>query len=401
MEAFTYEDYIYYRRTLKEYKGNMLSDVKDEYIYNKEEREITKPHDKIFKEILEDKEEAVKFINENLKIENTENEIKKEEIEKYNREFIGEDFRKIESDIIYKKKGENIFFLIEHQSSIDYGMAYRILKYNMAIIDSAIEKEKVRNKNYKLPVVYTFVIYTGKRKWNVEKYIEEKQEGIKGRKKEKFGKYEIIDINKYSKKELLKSKMLLPKVMLLEKAKNIEEVEEYIEEIIKGKVNEKQKDFIIRVVKYILKGKMSKEKYEEINKKLKKKESEKVMFVQIISDWVDEMLEKENILEEKEEWLEERKEELEEKKEKLEEKEEKLEEKEEKLEEKLEEKEAKIEEKETKIKQKLINKEEELRNVKIELIISALKMGMNDEYIMNTLKISKEELEKIKNETIL
>lgn len=69
----------------------------------------------------------------------------------------------MESDIIYKKKDEDIFFLIEYQSKIDYSMPYRILKYNISIMESAIDKKKIKTKEYKIPAIYTFVLYTGQR----------------------------------------------------------------------------------------------------------------------------------------------------------------------------------------------------------------------------------------------
>ena len=46
-----------------------------------------------------------------------------------------------EADVVYKLKGKNEFFLIEHQSKVDYRMPFRILKYEMAIIESAIESD--------------------------------------------------------------------------------------------------------------------------------------------------------------------------------------------------------------------------------------------------------------------
>ena len=76
-------------------------------------------------------------------------------------------------DTIYKKKEEDIFFLIEQQSEIDYSMPYRLLNYCVEIIRYAVNKKQLRNKGYKMPVVYPIVLYTGKRKWNVKKYFEE------------------------------------------------------------------------------------------------------------------------------------------------------------------------------------------------------------------------------------
>ena len=171
MKPFTYCDYIYYILNFNNKNKSIftLNDKKSEYKFVKEE--INQPHDKIFKDILDDKSEAIEFLNTNLKIKNTPNELKVIDIEKYNRKFITHDFINMESDIIYKKLDEDIFFLIEH----NYSMPYRILKYNMAIIESAIDRKKINTKDYKIPAVYSFIIYTGSKDWNVEKYITEKQ----------------------------------------------------------------------------------------------------------------------------------------------------------------------------------------------------------------------------------
>ena len=92
-----------------------------------------------------------------------------DEIEKYEKEFRTEEFRNIEADVVYKVKNKNVFILIEHQSSLDLKMAYRILRYKNAIIESAINKRKLKEKNYKIPKVIPIVLYTGKRKWQKKK----------------------------------------------------------------------------------------------------------------------------------------------------------------------------------------------------------------------------------------
>ena len=89
---------------------------------------INKKHDKLFKELLSDKKEAVKFINHYLHLN-----LLDDEIEKYEKEFRTEEFRNIEADVVYKVKNKNVFILIEHQSSLDLKMAYRILRYKNAI----------------------------------------------------------------------------------------------------------------------------------------------------------------------------------------------------------------------------------------------------------------------------
>ena len=105
---------------------NILKEDSETYNLN---THLNKKHDKLFKEILSDKKEAVKFINHYLNLCLVESDI-----EKYEKEFRTNGFYNIEADIVYKLKEKNVFILIEHQSSVDLKMAYRVLCYNNAII---------------------------------------------------------------------------------------------------------------------------------------------------------------------------------------------------------------------------------------------------------------------------
>lgn len=116
-------------------------------------------HDKIFKEILDYKKEGVKLLNKYLDLE-----IEEKDIEKYTRKFVLPELENRESDVIYKLKNEQIFFLIEHQTKVDYSMPFRMLEYSMAIMKSAITKEKMKSSKEIFPVVIPIVLYTGREK---------------------------------------------------------------------------------------------------------------------------------------------------------------------------------------------------------------------------------------------
>lgn len=135
---------------------------------------------------------------------------------------------------MYKEKGRNIIFLIEHQTKEDKKMSYRILNYQIEIM-RANEKEKGKES-----LVIGIVIYTGRRRWKAKRYIKEIQEKIEEeeevkeeRKIEKgrLGYYELIDINTYTKEELMKEESILSKVMLIEKERNTEDLLKIIKEI--------------------------------------------------------------------------------------------------------------------------------------------------------------------------
>lgn len=269
---FTYKDYIQYQNFL----NGSIKDVKEEeetYLLkkNKLKNRINNEHDKIFRKILNVKFEAADFINETL---NLKNKITENQIEKYTSSFVTSSLKNEESDVIYKLKDKNIFFLIEHQTKVDYTMPLRILDYETAIIKSAIDYEKFGQKNYKIPIVIPIVLYTGKRKWNAQTYINEIQEKFQDFEKLNFAKYNVVDINNIAEEKLLKDTNYLSKIMLLEKYRG-NELSQYLNKIvqeIKSKeeyYNSEGKEVLIILIEQMLAIKIGKEKSKEMIKILK------------------------------------------------------------------------------------------------------------------------------------
>lgn len=225
--------------------------------------------------VLDQKEEAVKFINKTLKLN-----IKKEEIEKYNSSFISKTFQNKEADIVYKIKDKNIFFLIEHQSKIDYSMPFRLLEYEVAIIRSAIDKSKIKNKSYKIPLVMPIVLYTGKQKWNANKYLEKSQEKIQCL-NIKIGNYSLVDINNYTEKELLEDNTFISKMMLIEKSKNTEEIAKTLEKII-NKTHKEDKELLKSIIEIFLEEKIGIQKSTELIRKLESESDSMLAIVDMI-----------------------------------------------------------------------------------------------------------------------
>ncbi len=273
MKEFNYQDYLKYEKLkTKEPKGALGASTKNKTYQYK----VHQPHDKIFKIVLEEKKEVVGLLNRILQIKE---KIKEEEIEKYDNEYINYMFQDSESDIVYKMKTKQIYFLIEHQSKIDYAMPKRILEYETGIISKAIVGKKMTKKDHKLPRVIPIVIYTGSRKWDVEKYIEECQEKLTKSEQIKLGSYYVLDVNDYTKEELEKDKFFLSTMMLLEKIKTEEELIEILERVIKKEKQEEKRNILRRIIKLILKERISIENQEKLLKKLKKEGNDMILEV--------------------------------------------------------------------------------------------------------------------------
>ena len=219
-------------------------------------KRIHHEHDKIMKKILSNKKEAVKFINRTV---NLQNKVTQESIEIYNKEYITDSLEIRQADVIYKLKNNNIFFLIEHQSKVDYSIPYRILEYKTEILKYNVDKERMKQKDYKMPLIIAIVLYTGKESWKVKQEFCQVQEECSTYLKEKLGIssfYILEDINKISEEELLESNNFLEKIFLLEKSKSKEDLKENFIKIIQKLKREEQE------------GKITKEDKEEFEENI-------------------------------------------------------------------------------------------------------------------------------------
>lgn len=272
MKKFAYQEYIEYQKEISK-KEEKERKEEEEYIKEITQKRVNNPHDKIFRIYLDNREEVVKIINRKLELKR---KLEKEEIEKYNSSFVNKRYENRESDVVYKKKDQKIFFLIEHQTSIDYSMPKRILEYEIEIMESNIDHKKKMKKGEKLPAIIPIVIYTGRKKWDVAKYIEECQEKLEGGKIPGLGSYYIIDINEYSKEELEEDELFFSKILLIEKARTEEELIEILTDIAKKIKDEKAKGELKRMIYYIYREKIGEEKTRELIEKLKEGESMKL-----------------------------------------------------------------------------------------------------------------------------
>ena len=247
-EKMTYRDY----KNIISNPPEFLKDAMNlAQVFSNTKTKIHHEHDKIIKKILENKKEAAEFINRAIKLYEP---IEPDDLINYNKEYITDFFEIREADVVYKFKNNNVFFLIEHQRKIDYSMPYRIFEYKSEILKSNVDREGIKQKNYKVPLIIAVVIYTGLGNWKVPQNLLQVQEQCTTYLKEQLGInsfYVLEDVNKYSNQELLESDNLLEKIFLLEKSKNEEEVKENFIKILQ-KLQEEEKQ-----------GKITKEAKEE------------------------------------------------------------------------------------------------------------------------------------------
>ena len=83
----------------------------------------------------------------------------------------------------------------------------------------------------------------------------------------------LVDINKYTREELLEEKNILSKVMLLEKSKNEAEFIENVEKILQ-KTEYKKIEKLKNIIRYKAEGIIEKDEIEELLKKVKNEKEE-------------------------------------------------------------------------------------------------------------------------------
>ena len=250
-------------------KNSEIKEDQEKYIISNIDEDlkndINNKHDKLFKDLFSKKDEVAKFLNKYLKLEVP---ITGSQLEEYKTEYVTSLYEKRETDIVYKLKDKNIFFLIEHQSTIDRSMPFRISDYSNLIIKQAIDKKKMKRADYKYPRVIPIVLYTGNIEWNASFKLEEIQETLPGY-NELNEDYKIIDINKYSKEELLSDNILISKAMIMEKCKTNEELMLNLEEVARNTLDKKiplGEYFLDVIQKYIVNSDIRKETKEIIEK---------------------------------------------------------------------------------------------------------------------------------------
>ena len=255
------DTYVEYENAIEEETQDYYLIKEDEEQYNPKSNSITSSeHDKLFKKILENREQTAKFLDMVL---GSGKDITAKNLELYNKEFITDKFEKNETDIVYKVTNLNVYIIIEHQSTADRTMPYRVRKYKTALMDSAINKKEMKKANYKFPRIIAIVLYTGKQKWENLK-LEDMQEPLKWY-KEDYDEFILVDVNNFKKEKILEGNLIITKVMLLEREENLENVIKDIE-IIMDKEKIKQdiqyKELLIVFIEYTFIN----EKYKAIRK---------------------------------------------------------------------------------------------------------------------------------------
>ena len=216
MIIYTLNDYL---KIYKIIEKNTYKLREDEEKYLIQEKNNHNKHDKIFRDILNDKKEVARIINTYIK---PKTKLSKENIEKYETRYITKTYEEKEADIVYKIKGKEIFFLIEHQTKVDKKMAYRILEYSMETIEQIYNNLNREEDRKKFLEIIDYLLEDEINKETLEelkeKIIKEGKGGIEMmHAKEVLRRDRLKAIKDGENRGVIKGKLIIAKKMLEEK----------------------------------------------------------------------------------------------------------------------------------------------------------------------------------------
>ncbi|WP_001282187.1 Rpn family recombination-promoting nuclease/putative transposase [Leptospira interrogans] len=161
--------------------------------------DMTNPHDRLIRETLQDKEDAISFFKNSLP-EKVIELLDLKRLELTQSSFISENLKEEQTDLLFQiplKSGKkaNVYLLFEHKSYLDEAVFSQLLGYISAIYKSQFKTDK------RYSVVIPFVFYHGERSWTLgnsfqDRFILSKNE------EEVFKKYipdfelELFDLSK-------------------------------------------------------------------------------------------------------------------------------------------------------------------------------------------------------------
>ncbi len=167
---------------------------------------IQNPHDKFFKESMGNTEVAKDFLANYLPVAVMEViDLASLQLEKDS--FINSSLEENFSDLLFSAEIDGkegyLYFLFEHKSYIDGGIAFQLLKYMTEIWDLKRNKEHVKE----LPVVIPLVIYHGRTEWNKSTNLGSMLNGydqlpIEAQKLVPNFEYLIYDISSYKDEDI-------------------------------------------------------------------------------------------------------------------------------------------------------------------------------------------------------
>jgi len=277
-------------------------------------------HDELFKKVMSEPVAAREFLEHYLPV-SFKNKINLDSIKIEKESFVTEDLRKRLSDVVYSvslKKNNikdsttesvnhdkaYIYVLIEHQSSSDYWIAFRLWQYMLLLCERHKDANKNKSnikqgKDNKLPLICPIVVYSNNKPYNAPRSFWELFEDSNTAKEMMGDEYLLVDLQKQSDDEIEQKKHLGMMEYMLKhiKARDILNLWQSLFEKFESSIEiDKENGYIyIKWLLWYSDAKVSEDKQVElariIAKHLKKEDQEKLMRT-IADKYIDEGVQK-------------------------------------------------------------------------------------------------------------
>jgi hypothetical protein len=199
---------------------------------------IDNKHDKGYKYLLSAKKIFIELLRTFVK-QGWVEKIDEGKVARVDKSFILQDFKGKEADLVYwvKLNDQDVIFyiLMEMQSTVDFQMPFRLLLYMVEIWRGILKDTSEgyeKTKEFRMPAIVPIILYNGYNNWTACRSFKEYLSGY-----ELFGEniidfeYILLDVNRYTKEELLKASNIISTVFLIEQKKNdIESMFEVLKE---------------------------------------------------------------------------------------------------------------------------------------------------------------------------
>ena len=127
------------------------------------------PHDALFRRVFGDPENAGSELRSVLSAEVAEH-IDLDHLEPVAASFVDDNLSQVHSDLLFRTTFDGddayLYFLVEHQSSPDDLMAFRMLRYQVRIWERHLKTEPATSGKTGIPLIVPVVLYQGRRRWN-------------------------------------------------------------------------------------------------------------------------------------------------------------------------------------------------------------------------------------------
>jgi predicted transposase/invertase (TIGR01784 family) len=214
------------------------------------------PHDHFLRHMMTKPQVIKEFFEINLPA-NIKEIVDLDSIKPQQESYIDDKLRLQITDLVYTaqigRRQGYLYLLVEHQSTPDRMMPFRLIKYTLAVMEQHLHK----NKTKELPIVYPLIIYTGNRNYTYSTDLFDLFGTDKKLAQDIFWKpYQLIDYSQIPDEKLRQSLMygVLARVMKHIYEKDIVQFLKSIIGDLKDLENSGESDYIYTILTYLAKA---------------------------------------------------------------------------------------------------------------------------------------------------